>query len=80
MLILSGHETLDTNLIVGQMQGKYQLVVFNNNPKIGHFLHEDIPSQIAITLMDFVRRNDNPEDYMKNELGFIPKWGGKINR
>lgn len=80
MLILSGHETLDTNLIVGQMQGKYQLVVFNNNPKVGHFLHEDIPSQIAITLMDFVRRNDNPEDYMKNELGFIPKWGGKINR
>ncbi|CAK7901505.1 protein phosphatase methylesterase 1 [[Candida] anglica] len=80
LLILSGHENLDTDLIIGQMQGKYQLIAFNNTQNAGHFIHEDIPSQISISLVDFVRRNDSPEEYMKNELGFVPKWGGKINK
>ncbi|EDK40839.2 hypothetical protein PGUG_04937 [Meyerozyma guilliermondii ATCC 6260] len=75
LLILAGHETLDTNLIIGQMQGKYQLIVFNNSEKTGHFVHEDIPMQVGLSLIDFIRRNDSPSDYMKNELGFVPKWG-----
>lgn len=75
LLILAGHETLDTNLIIGQMQGKYQLIVFNNNERTGHFVHEDIPMQVGLSVIDFVRRNDSPSDYMKNELGFVPKWG-----
>lgn len=79
LLILAGHENLDTELIIGQMQGKYQLIVFNNNPNAGHFIHEDIPNHIASSLIDFVRRNESPEDYMKKEFGFVPKWGGKIN-
>lgn len=79
LLMLAGHETLDTNLIIGQMQGKYQLIVFNNSDA-GHFLHEDIPQQISISLLDFAKRNDSPDEYMKKELGFIPKWGGKINK
>lgn len=79
LLILAGHETLDTDLIIGQMQGKYQLIVFNNNERTGHFVQEDIPVQIALSLVDFVRRNDSPSDYMKNELGIIPKWGGKVH-
>lgn len=79
LLILAGHETLDTNLIIGQMQGKYQLIVFNNNVRTGHFVQEDIPQQIALSLVDFVKRNDCPNDYMKNELGIIPKWGGKVH-
>lgn len=79
LLVLSGHETLDTNLIIGQMQGKYQLIVFNNTADSGHFVQEDIPKHLAISLLDFVRRNDSPDEYMKKEFGFIPKWGGKIN-
>lgn len=75
LLILAGHETLDTNLIIGQMQGKYQLIVFNNSERTGHFVHEDIPMQVGLSLIDFVRRNDSPGEYMKNELGFEPKWG-----
>lgn len=79
LLVLSGHETLDTNLIIGQMQGKYQLIVFNNTQNTGHFIQEDIPTQISISLVDFVRRNDSPDEYMKKEFGFVPKWGGKIH-
>lgn len=75
LLMLAGHETLDTSLIIGQMQGKYQLIVFNNSERTGHFVQEDIPMQIGISLIDFIRRNDSPSDYMKNELGFVPKWG-----
>lgn len=79
LLVLTGHETLDTNLIIGQMQGKYQLIVFNNTQNTGHFIQEDIPKQISISLVDFVRRNDSPDEYMKEEFGFVPKWGGKIH-
>lgn len=80
LLILSGHETLDTNLIIGQMQGKYQLIVFNNTAETGHFVQEDIPKHLALSLLDFVRRNDKPEEYMKRELGIVPKWGGQVNK
>ena len=31
--------------------------------------------QVGLSLIDFIRRNDSPSDYMKNELGFVPKWG-----
>lgn len=79
LLILAGHETLDTDLIRGQMQGKYQLIVFNNT-NAGHFLHEDIPDHVSVSLLDFAKRNDSPEEYMKKEFGFTPKWGGKINK
>lgn len=79
LLILAGHETLDTSLIIGQMQGKYQLIVFNN-PMTGHFIHEDIPNEVGVSLIDFMKRNDSPEEYMKKELGFTPKWGGKIHQ
>ncbi|KAK6465131.1 carboxyl methyl esterase [Scheffersomyces coipomensis] len=78
LLILSAHETLDKNLIIGQMQGKYQLVVFQNNT--GHFIHEDLPTHVAHSLLDFVKRNENPDKFMKDELGIVPKWGGKINK
>ncbi|KAI5952028.1 PPE1 [Candida jiufengensis] len=79
LLILSAHETLDKELIIGQMQGKYQLVVFNNNQKSGHFVHEDLPKQVAICINDFIKKTIAPEKYMKEDLGFKPKWGGKIN-
>ncbi len=37
------------------MIGKYQLQVY---PDAGHFIHEDLPEKIAISLVDFWRRND----------------------
>lgn len=80
MLILSTHEALDKQLIIGQMQGKYKFVVFGDHLISGHFVHEDMPRQIAMTLLDFVKRNEDPEKFMEVELGFTPKWGGKVHK
>ncbi|SCU79639.1 LADA_0B02124g1_1 [Lachancea dasiensis] len=56
LLILAGDDNLDRELIIGQMQGKFQLVVFQES---GHFIQEDCPDKTAVTLIDFWRRNDN---------------------
>ncbi|QFZ28053.1 putative phosphatase methylesterase [Clavispora lusitaniae] len=78
LLILSGNENLDKELIIGQMQGKYQLIVFNNTAT-GHFVHEDVPKQTAITIMDFVRRN-SPATITGKGSAIKTRWGGKINQ
>lgn len=57
LLILAGTGRLDKDLLMGQMQGKYQLVVFND---CGHFLHEDRPSKVGITIVEFWERNAKP--------------------
>lgn len=44
LLILAGTDRLDKELMIGQMQGKYQLIVL---PEVGHFLHEDAPEKTA---------------------------------
>ncbi|KAF9240368.1 hypothetical protein DTO006G1_8196 [Penicillium roqueforti] len=55
LLLLAGTDRLDKELMIGQMQGKYQLQVF---PEAGHFVHEDQPAKTAQILADFYRRND----------------------
>ncbi|KAI8641299.1 Alpha/Beta hydrolase protein [Parasitella parasitica] len=54
LLILAGTDRLDKPLIIGQMQGKFQLSIF---PDAGHFLQEDTPKETAICLLEFWRRN-----------------------
>lgn len=44
LLILAGTDRLDKELMIGQMQGKYQLIVM---PEVGHFVHEDAPEKTA---------------------------------
>ena len=55
LLLLAGTDRLDKELMIGQMQGKYQLQVF---PDAGHFIHEDQAEKTAMTVADFYRRND----------------------
>ncbi|KAF3938400.1 hypothetical protein ABW19_dt0200411 [Dactylella cylindrospora] len=55
LLILAGTDRLDKELTIGQMQGKYQLLVL---PEVGHFVHEDAPEKTAMALVEFYRRND----------------------
>ena len=55
LLILAGTDRLDKELMIGQMQGKYQLQVF---PEAGHFVHEDQPEKTATVICDFFKRND----------------------
>ncbi|KAJ9477169.1 Protein phosphatase methylesterase 1 [Pseudozyma hubeiensis] len=55
LLLLAGTDRLDRELMIGQMQGKYQLEVIAD---VGHSLHEDAPDRTAKILMDFWRRNE----------------------
>ncbi|KAK3709256.1 Protein phosphatase methylesterase 1 [Vermiconidia calcicola] len=55
MLMLAGTDRLDRELMIGQMQGKFQLVVL---PEAGHFIQEDVPEKTAELLVEFFRRND----------------------
>ncbi|CAB4252348.1 similar to Saccharomyces cerevisiae YHR075C PPE1 Protein with carboxyl methyl esterase activity that may have a role in demethylation of the phosphoprotein phosphatase catalytic subunit [Maudiozyma barnettii] len=66
MLILAGNDNLDKELIIGQMQGKYQLVVFQDS---GHFIQEDETLKTALTLIDFWKRNDNKNVIIKTNWG-----------
>lgn len=70
LLILAGNDNLDKELIVGQMQGKYQLIVFQDS---GHFIQEDVPKKAAITLIDFWRRSDNRNVVIKTNWGNTQK-------
>lgn len=58
LLILAGTDRLDKDLMIGQMQGKYQLIVFQDS---GHFIQEDTPDRTAQALLDFWMRNDRPQ-------------------
>lgn len=66
LLILAGNDNLDKDLIVGQMQGKYQLVVFQDS---GHFIQEDATNKTALTLIEFWRRNDTKNVVIKSNWG-----------
>ncbi|KAH6909310.1 Alpha/Beta hydrolase protein [Coprinopsis sp. MPI-PUGE-AT-0042] len=55
VLILAGTDRLDKELMIGQMQGKFQQVVV---PSVGHMLHEDEPTRLAEILVDFWKRNE----------------------
>ncbi|KAI0951613.1 hypothetical protein AcW1_008616 [Taiwanofungus camphoratus] len=55
LLVLAGTERLDKELMIGQMQGKFQLVVM---PGVGHMLQEDDPTHLAEILVGFWRRNE----------------------
>ncbi|KAI8146811.1 Alpha/Beta hydrolase protein [Fennellomyces sp. T-0311] len=54
LLILAGTDRLDKPLMIGQMQGKFQLHII---PEAGHFLQEDSPEKTARCLVDFWKRN-----------------------
>ncbi|MBW0511233.1 hypothetical protein O181_050948 [Austropuccinia psidii MF-1] len=55
LLVLAGADRLDKELIIGQMQGKYQLSVLAN---VGHCIHEDDPEKLAEIVITFAQRND----------------------
>ncbi|CCM04673.1 uncharacterized protein FIBRA_06859 [Fibroporia radiculosa] len=55
LLVLAGTERLDKELMIGQMQGKFQLVVISG---VGHMLQEDDPTRLAEVLVEFWKRNE----------------------
>ncbi|EAA35911.2 protein phosphatase methylesterase [Neurospora crassa] len=75
MLLLAGTDRLDTELTIGQMQGKYALQVF---PEAGHFIHEDLPEKTAIALVDFHRRNDRSQLVLPPKVSDLLAQGKKV--
>lgn len=55
LLVLAGTDRLDKTLMIGQMQGKFQMVVV---PDVGHMLHEDDPERLAEVIVEFWKRNE----------------------
>ncbi|KAK3940081.1 protein phosphatase methylesterase 1 [Diplogelasinospora grovesii] len=75
MLLLAGTDRLDTELTIGQMQGKYALQVF---PEAGHFIHEDLPEKTAIALVDFYRRNDRSQLVLPPKVSELLAQGKRV--
>ncbi|OTA89700.1 hypothetical protein M434DRAFT_78918 [Hypoxylon sp. CO27-5] len=75
LLLLAGTDRLDTELTIGQMQGKYSLQIF---PEAGHFIHEDLPEKTAISLVDFHKRNDRSALVLPPKVSDLLKQGKKV--
>lgn len=75
LLLLAGTDRLDTELTIGQMQGKYNLQVF---PEAGHFIHEDLPEQTAVSLVDFYTRNDRSQLVLPPKVSDLLRQGKKV--
>lgn len=75
LLLLAGTDRLDTELTIGQMQGKYALQVF---PEAGHFIHEDLPEKTSMTLVDFYRRNDRTTLVLPPKVSELLAQGKKV--
>eukprot|EP00168_Porphyra_purpurea_P016917 TRINITY_DN5639_c0_g1_i1.p2 TRINITY_DN5639_c0_g1~~TRINITY_DN5639_c0_g1_i1.p2 ORF type:complete len:227 (-),score=78.40 TRINITY_DN5639_c0_g1_i1:125-805(-) len=54
VLVLAGVDRLDRELMIAQMQGKFQTVMI---PAAGHAVHEDEPHATAGAIVGFLRRN-----------------------
>jgi protein phosphatase methylesterase 1 len=53
LLLLAGVDRLDKDLMVGQMQGKFQMQIL---PLCGHAVHEDAPEEVSDALACFMIR------------------------
>ncbi|KAF8404282.1 hypothetical protein HHK36_009164 [Tetracentron sinense] len=54
ILLLAGTDRLDRSLTIGQMQGKFQMVVVRHT---GHAIQEDVPDEFATLVLNFISRN-----------------------
>lgn len=75
LLLLAGTDRLDRELMIGQMQGKFQLQVF---PEAGHFVQEDAPEKTADVLVEFYKRNDRSTLVLPPKVSDLLKQGKKV--
>lgn len=75
LLILAGTDRLDRELMIGQMQGKFQLVVL---PEAGHFVHEDVAEKTASLLVEFFKRNDRSQMVLPPKVSDLLAQGKKV--
>lgn len=75
LLILAGTDRLDRELMIGQMQGKFQLVVI---PEAGHFVQEDAAEKTAGVLVEFFKRNDRSQMVLPPKVSELLAQGKKV--
>ncbi|KAI1005941.1 Protein phosphatase methylesterase 1 [Podosphaera aphanis] len=75
LLLLAGTDRLDTELMIGQMQGKYAMQVF---PEAGHFIHEDLPEKTANVIVEFYKRNDRSLLVLPPKVSDLQRAGKKV--
>lgn len=75
ILMLAGTDRLDKDLMIGQMQGKFQLVVL---PEAGHFIQEDVPDRTAELLAEFFKRNDRSTLVLPPKVSDLIAQGKKV--
>ena len=75
LLVLAGADRLDKELMIGQMQGKFQLVVV---PEAGHFVHEDAAARVADVVAEFWRRNDGGALVLPPKVSDLIAQGKKV--
>ena len=75
LLLLAGTDRLDKELMIGQMQGKFQLQVF---PEAGHFVQEDLPEQTAELIAEFFKRNDRSTLVLPPKVSDLIAQGKKV--
>ena len=75
LLLLAGTDRLDKELMIGQMQGKFQLQVF---PEAGHFVQEDLPDQTAELVVEFFKRNDRSTLVLPPKVSDLIAQGKKV--
>ena len=74
-MLLAGTDRLDKDLMIGQMQGKFQLQVF---PEAGHFVQEDLPGRTADVVIEFYKRNDRSSLVLPPKVSDLLKQGKKV--
>jgi protein phosphatase methylesterase 1 len=75
LLVLAGTDRLDRELMIGQMQGKFQLDVI---PEAGHFVQEDVPVKLATLMVEFYRRNDRSQMVLPPKVSEMLAKGMKV--
>ena len=75
LLLLAGTDRLDKELMIGQMQGKFQLQVF---PEAGHFVQEELPEQTAELVVEFFKRNDRSTLVLPPKVSDLIAQGKKV--
>lgn len=75
LLVLAGTDRLDRELMIGQMQGKFQLEVI---PEAGHFVQEDVPARLASLVVEFYHRNDRSKLVLPPKVSDMLAKGMKV--
>jgi len=55
LVVAGSHEMLDSKLIIGHMQGKFQVQFLQ---EVGHLIHEDAPEEISSIIISLLERKE----------------------